>query len=129
MWNYSRVVCSYLLIAMPRIKCFTAQEAVDMILNELDSDSGEVDMVNIPPDDDLSDEDEIDDSQLGEATVIDVPGTVELHIGNDDDEMSREPPRKRSRQDRERLQCGGQRSRCIHAGMKHLMVLRSRVLA
>ena len=71
-----------------------------MILNELDSDSGEVDMVNIPPDDDLSDEDEIDDSQLGEATVIDVPGTVELHIGNDDDEMSPEPPRKRSRQDR-----------------------------
>ena len=54
---------------MPRIKCFTAQEAVDMILNELDSDSTEVYMVNIPPDDDLSDEDEIDDSQLGEATV------------------------------------------------------------
>ena len=85
---------------MPRIKCFTAQEAVDMILNELDSDTGEVDMVNIPPDDDLSDEDEIDDSQLGEATVVDVPGTVELHIGEDDDEISREPPKKRSRQDK-----------------------------
>ena len=76
---------------MPRIKCFTAQEAVDMILNELDGDSAEVDMVNIPPDDELSDEDEIDDSQLGEATVLDVHGTVELHIGDDDDEMSREP--------------------------------------
>ena len=84
---------------MPRIKCLTAQEAVDMILHDLDSDE-EVNLVNIPPEGDLSDEDEIDDSQLGEAIVADVPGTLEVHVGGDEKETPSEPepPKKRSRQ-------------------------------
>ena len=88
---------SSLSIDMPRIKCLTAQEAVNIILHEIDSDTGDVDLVNIPPDDDLSDEDEIDDSQLGEAVVADVPGTLEVHFGNEDEDSSPAPPKKKKK--------------------------------
>lgn len=70
-----------------------------MILHDLDSEA-EVDLVNIPPDNDLSDEDEIDDSQLGEAIVADVPGTLEVHTVDDEEETPSEPPKKRSRQNK-----------------------------
>ena len=80
---------------MPRIKCLTAQEAVNIILHEIDSDTGDVDLVNIPPDDDLSDGDGIDNSQLGEAVVADVPGTLQLHVGNEDEDSSPAPKKKK----------------------------------
>ena len=52
-----------------------------MILHEPASDA-KVGLINIPLDDDLSDKNEINDSQLGEAIVADVSGTQEIHIGN-----------------------------------------------
>ena len=59
---------------MPRVRYLTVKEAADMIMNDLNSLDGDLDVVNIPPDD--SDEDEGNDGNLGTAQVVDIPGEV-----------------------------------------------------
>lgn len=60
---------------MPREKFLTVEEAVEMVMNDMDSDSSDVEVVNIPPEG--SDEDEGNDEETGVAGVSDVPGSVD----------------------------------------------------
>lgn len=63
---------------MPREKFLTVEEAVEMVMNDMDSDDSNVEVVNIPPEG--SDEDEGNDEETGVAGVSDVPGSVEVHF-------------------------------------------------
>lgn len=49
------------------VKCLIVQEAIDLLYSDeldIDDDVEGIDMVNIPLDDDLSDEDEVDDDNF-----------------------------------------------------------------
>ena len=63
---------------MPREKFLTVEEAVEMVMNDMDSDDSNVEVVNIPPEG--SDEDVGNDEETGVAGVSDVPGSVEVHF-------------------------------------------------
>ena len=75
---------------MPRVRYLTVEEAVEMVMNDLDSVDGDVDVVTIPADD--SDEDEGNDGGIGVAEVADVPGEVEVHFQTSDTEDGAPPP-------------------------------------
>lgn len=65
------------------VKCLSVQEATHLLCSEefnVDHDAEVIiDLVNIPPDDDLSDEDEVDDDNTLIPMVKDVPGAIEIH--------------------------------------------------
>ncbi|XP_045134779.1 uncharacterized protein LOC123518147 isoform X2 [Portunus trituberculatus] len=64
------------------VKCLSVQDAIDLLYSEefnVDDDAEVIDLVNIPPDDDLSDEDEVDDDNPLIPMVKDVPGAIEIH--------------------------------------------------
>lgn len=47
----SQTFCNeYGYITMPRVRYLTVREAADMVMNDLDSIGGDVDVVTIPPD-------------------------------------------------------------------------------
>ena len=82
---------------MPRERYLTLQEAVDMVMSDLDSVHGDIDVLSIPPDD--SDEDEGNDECTGVAEVADVPGEVEIHFQTPPTEDDTPPPKKKRRTD------------------------------
>lgn len=85
-----------------RVKCLSVQEAIDLIHSEefnVDDDAEGIDLVNIPPDDDLSDEDEVDDDNTLIPMVKDVPGAIEIHTTQAESEEPGEGMKKKRRLD------------------------------
>ena len=82
---------------MPRVRYLTVEEAVEMVMNDLDSVDGDVDVVTLPAED--SDEDEGNDDGIGVAEVTDVPGEVEVHFRTPVTEDDAPPPAKTRRTD------------------------------
>ena len=84
---------------MPREKFLTVEEAVEMVMNDMDSDDSDVEVVNIPPEG--SDEDEGNDEETGVAGVSDVPGSVEVHFERSKkDNTAQTAPTKKRRMDK-----------------------------
>ena len=63
---------------MPRERFLTVEEALEMVMNDMDSDDSDVEVVNIPPEG--SDEDEGNDEGTGVVDVNDVPDSVDVHF-------------------------------------------------
>ena len=60
------------------------------MIGDMDLHEDDLTVVNVPPDGDLSDADELDDDATGPAEVREVPGTLEVHFNRDLDEPERE---------------------------------------
>ena len=64
----------------------TASEALQMIADMDLEDEDQITLVNVPPDDEVSDGDDLDEDATGPAEVSDVPGTLEVQVNCDVDE-------------------------------------------
>ena len=114
-------ICELETITMPRVRYLTVEEAVEMEMNDIDSVDGDIDVVNIPPDD--SDEDEGNDECVGVAEVADVPGEVEVHFQTpptEDDTPPPPPSGKKRRTEHGAPTCSAIKSRSTLAGRRRL---------
>ncbi|KAK7071625.1 hypothetical protein SK128_027274 [Halocaridina rubra] len=77
----------------------TVEEILEKLYEEDEGQMESADFVIIPPDvDELTDEDEEPDDNIGEATVRDVSGTLELHIESKiSQKQDEKPPRESCR--------------------------------
>ena len=68
-------------MAKARLSALTVDEAIDLLFQE--DDEGEVenaDIIIVPPDvDELTDEEDVSEDIIGELSVQDVPGSLEIH--------------------------------------------------
>jgi hypothetical protein len=66
------------------VKCSSVDEALHLLFENYEDDEAEI--VNIPPDQYISNEDKADADGTGTAFVQDLPGTIKVRIDNHDED-------------------------------------------